>query len=100
MSPILLHGTVDRHDALAVVVVALTLALGSALGSLRRRQATGQRPAASPDDAGCSGSDTPVSGSAPAGQDDLALEEAGDAPQRERGEAGEDDDRREDERGT
>jgi hypothetical protein len=33
-----LHGTLDHHDAVAVVVFALTLALGSFLGSLRRRR--------------------------------------------------------------
>jgi hypothetical protein len=32
-----LHASLDRHDALAVVVLALTLALGSFLASLRRR---------------------------------------------------------------
>ncbi len=37
-----LHASLDRHDALAVVVLALTLALGSILASLRRRQ---RRPA-------------------------------------------------------
>lgn len=33
-----LHGTLDHHDAIAVVAFALTLAMGSFLGSLRRRQ--------------------------------------------------------------
>jgi hypothetical protein len=35
---LLLHGTLDHHDAIAVVVFALTLALGSFLSSLRRKQ--------------------------------------------------------------
>lgn len=34
-----LHGTLDFHDGLAVVIVALTLLMGSALSTLRQRMA-------------------------------------------------------------
>jgi hypothetical protein len=43
MHLILLHGTIDRHDGLAVLVVALTIVMGSALSSLRDRQRRGRR---------------------------------------------------------
>jgi hypothetical protein len=39
-----LHGTLDFHDGLAVLVLALTLALGSLLSSLRRRQRAALTP--------------------------------------------------------
>lgn len=42
MQPILLHGTIDLHDGLAVLVVALTILMGSALSSLRERQRRGR----------------------------------------------------------
>lgn len=38
MLPLPLHGTIDRHDGIAVLVVAATILLGSFLASLRRRQ--------------------------------------------------------------
>jgi len=46
-----LHGTLDHHDAIAVVAFALTLAMGSFLGSLRRRQ-RGEETAPAPPPAG------------------------------------------------
>ena len=42
MHLILLHGTIDRHDGLAVLVLALTILMGSALSSLRDRQRRGR----------------------------------------------------------
>ena len=46
-----LHGTLDHHDAIAVVAFALTLAMGSFLGSLRRRR-RGEETAPAPPPAG------------------------------------------------
>ena len=50
MHLILLHGTIDRHDGLAVVVVALTILMGSFLSSLRQRHRRGQPSAAAPEE--------------------------------------------------
>ncbi len=44
MHLILLHGTLNRHDGLAVVVVALTIMMGSFLSSLRHRRRRAQHP--------------------------------------------------------
>lgn len=37
-----LHGTLDFHDGIGVLILVLTLALGSFLSSLRRRQQAAQ----------------------------------------------------------